>query len=227
MRLLAGLTAAIAVFGASAANAGVTTFVFQNPGADTPVAGVDSTGGTCNSINVSSIDLCDSNGSGLSYLKGGLTLLAEGFGTGTTALLQDLAPNNSGLAVLSEGETSSDDQIQMSAMESIVFTFGEVVTLTGIDFNAGGDTNCATFNTEGPCGTFDLYVDMALYGSFVAADDMIFDIVGTIFKIVATGQGAGFTIGSISAEVPVPAALPLLLSGIAGLGFASRRRKTA
>lgn len=41
------------------------------------------------------------------------------------------------------------------------------------------------------------------------------------------GVDAKFFIASISNEIPVPGALPLLLSGLAGLGFAARRRRAA
>lgn len=41
------------------------------------------------------------------------------------------------------------------------------------------------------------------------------------------GVDAKFFVSSISNEIPVPGALPLLLSGLAGLGFAARRRRAA
>lgn len=41
------------------------------------------------------------------------------------------------------------------------------------------------------------------------------------------GVDAKFLVSSISNEIPVPGALPLLLSGLAGLGFAARRRRIA
>lgn len=58
--------------------------------------------------------------------------------------------------------------------------------------------------------------------------------VGTVFN----GDGAGvfmslpsfeipFLVTSIDAAIPLPAALPLFLAGLAGLGFAGRKRKTA
>ncbi|WP_428407473.1 VPLPA-CTERM sorting domain-containing protein [Hyphococcus sp.] len=51
-----------------------------------------------------------------------------------------------------------------------------------------------------------------------------------LIATIPGGSGDGFRVKYVTAEVsdvPVPAALPLLLSGIAGLGFASRRRKQA
>lgn len=52
-----------------------------------------------------------------------------------------------------------------------------------------------------------------------------------LIATIPGGSGDGYRVKWISAEivseVPVPAALPLLLSGLAGLGFAARRRKTA
>ncbi|MCK5749697.1 MAG: VPLPA-CTERM sorting domain-containing protein [Oricola sp.] len=58
--------------------------------------------------------------------------------------------------------------------------------------------------------------------------------IATAYRyLIATipgGSGDGFRVKWVSAsvsEVPVPAALPLLLSGLAGLGFASRRKKAA
>jgi hypothetical protein len=59
--------------------------------------------------------------------------------------------------------------------------------------------------------------------TFAAASSFMFGQVDWIrFEAVDTP----FYLSAIN-EVPVPAALPLLISGLAGLGFASRRRKTA
>ncbi len=51
-----------------------------------------------------------------------------------------------------------------------------------------------------------------------------------LIATIPGGSGDGFLVKYVTAEVsevPLPAALPLLLSGVAGLGFASRRRRKA
>ena len=52
------------------------------------------------------------------------------------------------------------------------------------------------------------------------------DIGGVVFRRAVFDFGGSGAIGTFDIqEVPVPAALPLLLSGLAGIGFAGRRRK--
>jgi hypothetical protein len=52
------------------------------------------------------------------------------------------------------------------------------------------------------------------------------DLKGAVFRTVKFDFRGSGAIGDFDiSEVPVPAALPLLLSGLAGLGFASRRRR--
>jgi len=85
----------------------------------------------------------------------------------------------------------------------------------------GDDTGMVTWSTFDDMGglvasgddTFADVVAMALSGFFDGVDGIGFEYVDTEFYVEAIS------------DVPLPAALPLLLSGIAGLGFASRRKK--
>ena len=63
--------------------------------------------------------------------------------------------------------------------------------------------------------TFAQIVQKALAGDFMNTTSIAFRYVNTQFYI------------NTMSDVPIPGALPLLLSGIAGLGFASRRKKKA
>lgn len=156
-----------------------------------------------------------------------------------TSILQDLSPEDSGLAVISPLDSSGkDDQIQASSNESLIFTFNKEVSFDFIDLNAGNDNPCSKPNdAEGSCGSFDIIVDGVAYtfndgGSGTEGDNIdLGGLVGMVFEIVPTDPEtpSGFAIGSITVtETPIPGAAVLLLSGLAGVGFnSSRRRKTA
>ncbi len=51
---------------------------------------------------------------------------------------------------------------------------------------------------------------------------------GVRFLLTALDAGSGFVVAQLTiADVPIPGAIPFLITGLAGLGFASRKKKKA
>lgn len=249
MKTLRYMAAALAAAGLMAAPANATTFVFKGAGNNvTPLgtAGVDFEEDCATNGDFCSID----HDAGLSYTLDGYDLQVKAYedtvsdtdtldvtlGT-ATRLIQDIAPSDSGLGAWSE-VSGSDDQTQFDSGESIEFIFEKMVKVTDVEFNAGGDTNCTNNSDgsgEGSCGEFilQIYDDADAFLSASLIDITNTDVLGVLgtgarFVLTAVTPGSGFTVARLTVnEIPVPAALPLLLSGLAGLGFASRRRKAA
>ncbi len=238
---VSGAIAGLATLLLSATSANAATFIFKGEGATDFPGGVAGPSAPNNSENCTGNDLCTIDASlGFTYSDNGVTVTATAFSNGSpTTLIQDLNPSNSGLGAFSTGEDFSDDQIQFDSGESLEFDFGTATewTVTDVEFNAGGDVDCTNFAArgEGPCGSFRLQIfDMNGIETLNAVRDItnvdLLPLLGTGSRFVLTAltPGAGFTVAAFNvSEVPVPAALPLLISGIAGLGFASRRRKSA
>ena len=226
---------------ASAANA--TTFVFKGDGLNVTPEGVLGTDfiQDCGTVGTDFCSLPD-HSAGLAYLRDGINLTVRAFadsavaGPQPTRLIQDVSPTDSGLGAFSE-MTNSDDQTQFDAGESIEFDFGmNSVTVVDVEFNAGGDTNCtnnAGGGGEGSCGRFMLEIfdvgDMMILSTIIDITNIdMLPLLGTgaRFLLTALDQGSGFTVAQLTvSEVPIPGAIPLILSGIAGLGFASRQKK--
>lgn len=129
--------------------------------------------------------------------------------SGTSCTPPDDAPNG-GMVTFELDRIMFFNSIDLFDIESggaeITLTLSDMVT--EVVFTVGG------FDTNGPTGN---------KGVRVLADAAI-----AISKIKINFMGISGAFENINlSEVPVPGALPLLLSGIAGLGFASRRRKKA
>lgn len=206
------------------AEAAVFVFEGNNGAYDTPTGNIAKDCGTIGA------DFCSGDdATGLSYAKDGLTLTAVAYtSAGATQLIQDITPENSGLGALSENDNIND---QTQPGEWLALTFNTAVRLSGIEFNAGNDTNCSTPGSEGPCGFFDLFIDNVFFGNLLATDLVTGPFFGTAFRFVPTTAGAGFAIARLIAEgapaIPLPASLPLLLAGVAGLAFAAGRKRPA
>ena len=223
---------------ATAANA--TTFVFKGDGLNVTPEGVLNTDYVqdCGTVGVDFCSLPDHT-AGLSYLRGGIDVTVRAFADGVaTRLIQDVSPTDSGLGAFSENN-SNDDQTQFDAGESIEFDFGmNEVTVVDVEFNAGGDTNCTNTSDgsgEGSCGRFRLDIfnasDMLTLSTIIDITNIdLLPALGTgaRFLLTALDEGSGFVVAQFTvSEVPLPGALSLLLSGVAGLGFASRQKKRA
>jgi hypothetical protein len=117
-------------------------------------------------------------------------------------------------------DPSNDDNVTITEDVTINFVDGpfDVRTLSfkgegHVDFD-GNDVNTLLINSVEY--TFAGAVAAAIGGAFLGLNAITFAFGGS--------NPDQFYISAIS-DVPLPAALPLLLSGVAGLGFAARRRK--
>ncbi|MEL7491635.1 MAG: hypothetical protein AAGJ73_13025 [Pseudomonadota bacterium] len=246
------LTLAAATIAASmvTVSANATTFRFDGingAAQDAPTNG----GNIAFNCGTAGQDFCTANnGEGFDYSKSGISFNAtayaggsisgESFNRGMASLLiQDLVGGNQGLGVISSTEGNlignTLDQINFDTGESIVFSFDEVVTITDILLNDGLSQDCPGGGGEGPCGDVGVIVDGGVIQSFsdflamgvLASGGAAAVFVGQTFEFIGLTSGAGYSIEEFRV-VPIPGAIPLLLSGLAGLGFAARRkRKTA
>ncbi len=131
-----------------------------------------------------------------------------------------------GAECLDSGDDSIDGENDIDEAILLFFTDGPF-DLLGLSFRDGAhnDINNSMGLIEfgimgsglgvGGITTFADLVARAIAGEFVGATSMTLGYVDTEFYLE-----------SIS-DVPIPGAIPLLLSGLAGLGFASRKQKKA
>ena len=117
--------------------------------------------------------------------------------------------------------------------EVLIFSFSQQVSLISALF-AAVDSN------DG----FDLFIDSNNDGVLerIPQDNDIpggnlanfaaLNLVGKLFGIGASGSNdewklAALTVRAVVSDVPLPAALPLFLAGVAGFGFSARRKQRA
>lgn len=219
------LAIALAMVGGPANAAPMATFDFDGRGgADTP----SSTGGTNfgEPIGTPTAPLVFSE-SGITLTVRGFTGSPIGSRTEQDTILDD-GPAEGGLGVISEG-SSSLEQVNTGAGESIDLIFSETVFLSDFNFNSGAHNDCPdTGGSEGGCGDVDLFVDGVNAGTFAALDSAPSTIAGNTFTLFASGNDTAFYVGGLKAtvtSVPAPATIGLLGMALAGLAAAVGRRR--
>lgn len=178
--------------------------------------------------------------SSISFSDGGINLTASASNTaGTTAYNAYLDEYSGGLAgglgvckTLTTGNQcapNSDDNV--SGSERLILTFDQTVTITDTWFRNGdhgtsfySDPNSTSDNILG------IWIDNIYQGAFPLASLFTLDLTGTTFWFDnISGSSAADKVFYISqmnvSAVPVPAAVWLFGSGIAGLiGFGKRKK---
>lgn len=211
------IIAAAATLAATAgANAAVLDFVAEAAGNERGVA--DGT-----TINFGGIDVTFSATNGSAYFDD-VSSGPGGLGVCTTLASRTLAD---GTVIPNQCTPSSDDSISSDpdGDEAVKLTFADAITLSDHTFNDFGHNDISSRADL----TLLINVNDAGFTQFTfaqAAGLVIAGVRSIEFAIDTSATGIGFYLSSVQA-VPLPAAAPFLLTGLAGLGFASRRKRRA
>lgn len=171
-------------------------------------------------------------------LTGGDTDLVGPFNTPTVGGVDGYDAGN--ILIISEDGDSSDPDDEARG-GSITFTFDRVVQFLNIDiididigeevslFFSGGNSNSLNLSFPGAAIGNGNYIDLRLTFelAFGKTIEQFLGISGFFtfdtLEVVFSGSGA---VNDLEyAEVPLPAALPFLLTGLGGIALARRRRK--
>lgn len=201
------IAAAATLAATTGANAALLDFVAEAAGNERGVA--DGT-----TINFGGIDVTFSATNGFAYfddVSGG----PGGLGVCTT------------LSAAATCSPSSDDSISIDpdGAEAVELSFAEAVTLSDHTFNDFAHNDITNRSDL----TLLVNINGAGFNSITFADAAALVIAGVTtieFAVDTAATGIGFYVSSITA-VPLPATAPLLISGLAGLGFAARRKRRA
>jgi hypothetical protein len=152
--------------------------------------------------------------------SGGITASA------VTAVYNDLSPNFAGLGVQTPSNLADTDQIDVG--ELLTIHFNSLVTLTGVatlfdanhtPFGPGFPDNT---NISG-ANTFLLNNVVTTFGN---ANMALLALTGTDFTFASIAGQPSFYVGGLTfSAVPIPGAVWLFASGIAGIAALTRRRR--
>lgn len=122
--------------------------------------------------------------------------------------------------------TRGDDNIRSG--EAVTLTFDENVTVSNFSFS---DKEHRDLNSNGTNSLWIAINDPNAFVSYSFADAValvVSDVTLIRFAFGEDGNGLQYYVNGFTASpVPLPAAAPFLLAGIAGLAFAGRRNKSA